>query len=75
MEEKKGEEMLNKIHLGSREGDLVLDPFVGSGTTCVSARMWGRKYIGIEREKDYYDIAVARVGEVEKQKKLGDYFQ
>lgn len=49
------------ITLGSREGDVVLDPFVGSGTTCVAAKMLGRNYIGIELNPEYADIANARI--------------
>ncbi len=49
------------ITLGSRELDLVLDPFLGSGTTAVAASLISRKYIGIELSKEYYDIACARV--------------
>lgn len=49
------------ITLGSREGDLVVDPFVGSGTTCVAAKMLERKYVGIEKEEDYILIANERI--------------
>lgn len=49
------------ITLFSREGDTVLDPFVGSGTTAVAAEQLGRKGIGIEREAEYAEIARARV--------------
>lgn len=49
------------ITLGSREGDVVLDPFMGSGTTCLSASLLGRKYIGIEREAEYCKIAEGRL--------------
>ena len=49
------------ITLGSREGDVVLDPFVGSGTTCVAAAMLDRKYIGIERERGYVKLANGRL--------------
>lgn len=49
------------ITLGSRPGDIVLDPFVGSGTTCIAAKMLGRKYVGIDLEKQYVKIAKARV--------------
>ena len=53
------------ITLGSREGDVVVDPFVGSGTTCIAAKMLDRKYIGIEKEKDYAIIAKTRVEDAE----------
>jgi len=53
------------ITLGSREGDVVVDPFVGSGTTCIAAKMLDRKYIGIEKEKDYAIIAKTKVNDAE----------
>ena len=49
------------ITLGSREGDLILDPFVGSGTSCVSAKILNRHFIGIERESEYVTIAEKRI--------------
>ena len=49
------------ITLGSRPDDIVLDPFVGSGTTCVAAKILNRKYIGIEKESDYVKIARIRL--------------
>lgn len=49
------------ITLGSRQGDVVLDPFLGSGTTAIAAKQLGRKYIGIEREEEYVEIAEARI--------------
>jgi len=45
----------------SNRGDLVLDPFLGSGTTLVAAKQLGRKYIGIEISKDYVTIAEHRL--------------
>ena len=45
----------------SNEGDTVLDPFSGSGTTIKMARLMGRKGIGIEIHQDYCDIAVERL--------------
>ncbi|MCU0916070.1 MAG: site-specific DNA-methyltransferase [Planctomycetes bacterium] len=40
-----------------REGDLVLDPFAGSGTTCRIAKEMGRRFIGIELNPDYAEMA------------------
>ncbi len=45
----------------SNENDLVLDNTMGSGTTCLAAKELNRKFIGIEKEQKYYDIAVARI--------------
>jgi site-specific DNA-methyltransferase (adenine-specific) len=47
----------------SFEGDLICDPFVGSGTTCVAAKNLKRHYIGIEKELEYYNIAIKRVND------------
>ncbi len=52
------------ITMGSRKGDIVLDPFCGSGTTLLAAQLLGRKFIGIELEKEYYDIAYERLQNV-----------
>jgi len=49
------------ITLGSREGDVVLDPFVGSGTTCIAAKMLNRRWIGIDCYPEYCEIASARL--------------
>ena len=49
------------ITMGSREGDVVLDPFAGSGTTCIAARMLRRRFIGIEVDPQYHRIAEARM--------------
>jgi len=52
------------ITMGSRKGDIVLDPFCGSGTTLLAARLLGRKFIGIELETKYYEIAKERLKNV-----------
>jgi DNA repair photolyase len=49
------------ITMGSREGELVLDPFCGTGTTCMAARLLKRPSIGIEKKPKYYKIAAARM--------------
>lgn len=51
--------------------EIILDPFMGSGTTGVAAVQMGRKFIGIEREKKYFDIACRRIEDAQKQ---GDMF-
>jgi site-specific DNA-methyltransferase (adenine-specific) len=43
------------------EGEVVLDPFMGSGTTGVACQKLGRRFIGIERETKYFDIACKRI--------------
>ena len=45
----------------SNEGDVVLDPFMGAGTTGIAARETNRKFVGIEINPDFYDLAVSRV--------------
>lgn len=49
----------------SDEGDTILDPFLGSGTTCIASLNKNRKYIGFEKDKEYYDIAKERIMERE----------
>ncbi len=49
------------ITLGSREGDIILDPFIGSGTTAIAAKMMRRHFIGYETDKEYVKIAKARL--------------
>ena len=54
-------ELLEKIILSSTdENDLILDPFNGSGTTGIVANRLKRKYIGIEKEKEYLDLTIRR---------------
>jgi site-specific DNA-methyltransferase (adenine-specific) len=53
------------IEISSNEGDLILDPFMGSGSTAVAAQKLGRNYIGFERSKEYCDIIKERLRELE----------
>jgi site-specific DNA-methyltransferase (adenine-specific)/modification methylase len=55
------------VALTTRSGETVLDPFMGSGTTGVAALSMGRKFIGIERERSYFDIAVERIAQGQAQ--------
>ena len=50
------------ITLGSREGDTVLDPFMGSGTTGIAALELDRSFIGIEIDEEYFNISQDRIG-------------
>ena len=47
--------------------EIILDPFMGSGTTGVAAIQMGRKFIGIERELKYFEIACKRIEQASKQ--------
>lgn len=49
------------IKLFTEEGDVVLDPFAGSGTTCIAAAELNRAYIGIEMKEDYYELALSNI--------------
>ena len=61
--------LLYRILLASTNpGDIVLDPFLGSGTTAVVAKNLGRNYIGIEKEKNYFNLAKARLQNTSKLK-------
>ena len=58
------------IIASSKENMIVLDPFLGAGSTVLAAHKLGRKYIGIELDKDYYKISKERLGDLKKQKHL-----
>lgn len=51
------------IKLFTQPGDMVLDPFIGSGTTAVAAKRLGRACIGIEKEQEYCNIAAKRIAD------------
>jgi site-specific DNA-methyltransferase (adenine-specific) len=70
--------VLNRIILASSNpGDIVLDPFNGSGTTVVAAALLGRKYVGIDQSQEYVRFARKRLGHALEQSsaesmKVGD---
>jgi site-specific DNA-methyltransferase (adenine-specific) len=62
--------MVDAVDALSDQGETILDPFMGSGTTGVAAIKLGRKFIGIEIEPKYFDIACRRIEEAWKQPRL-----
>lgn len=54
------------IKLFTKENDVILDPFSGSGTSCVAAYELNRNYIGIELKEDYYQLALSNIAEAKK---------
>ena len=63
----KPEALLHRVLVATtKPGDVVLDPFFGTGTTGAVAKMLGRDFIGIEREAAYREVAEARIAKVRK---------
>lgn len=61
-------ELLNRIiSSSSNEGDCILDPFVGSGTTGIVCNILNRKFIGIDSNKEYLDVAIKRFKDKKKK--------
>ena len=60
------------VRLVTPKNGLVLDPFMGSGSTGMAAREEDFQFIGIEKEEEYYEIAKARIKNVKPQLKLFD---
>ena len=60
------------VRLVTPKGGLVLDPFMGSGSTGMGAREEDFRFVGIEKEEEYYEIAKARIKNVKPQLKLFD---
>jgi site-specific DNA-methyltransferase (adenine-specific) len=58
------------ISVHAKTGQVVLDPFMGSGTTGVACMNLGRKFIGIEIEQKYFDIACERIDQAQRQGRL-----
>lgn len=67
-ETEKPMELITKyIIVSTNENDVILDPFIGSGTTAVACMNTNRNYIGFELDKHYYDIAQKRIVDETKQ--------
>lgn len=63
------------IQVSSKESDLILDPFLGSGTTAVACIQLGRKWIGIEKEPKYVELANKRIAIAKAQSNLKRFFE
>ena len=60
-------DLLKRIILSStNKGDVILDPFTGSSTTGIASAMHGRKFIGIDMEKDYLELSIKRFNDLKK---------
>jgi site-specific DNA-methyltransferase (adenine-specific) len=57
----------NIILNNTKEGDVIFDPFMGTGTTCYVAQELKRNYIGCELDKEYFEIAQERLGYVKQR--------
>jgi site-specific DNA-methyltransferase (adenine-specific) len=60
------------ILMASNEGDVILDPFNGTGTTAIAAKRLGRHYIGFELDEKYVQITKQKLAREESNSKLGD---
>jgi site-specific DNA-methyltransferase (adenine-specific) len=70
----KPEKLLAKIILASTNpGDMVLDPFLGSGTTSVVAKKLGRRYLGIEVDEEFCCLAEKRLAMADRDKTIQGY--
>ena len=65
--------MYRIIEKYTKEGDTILDPFIGSGTTGVACQQLNRNFIGYEISPDYFKIAEKRIREAETQRKLNEF--
>jgi site-specific DNA-methyltransferase (adenine-specific) len=62
--------MMELVALYSQHGETILDPFMGSGTTGVACAKLGRKFVGIEIDPGYFEIACKRISEAYRQADL-----
>jgi site-specific DNA-methyltransferase (adenine-specific) len=70
----KSEKLLAKLILASsNEGDFVFDPFLGSGTTTVTAKKLGRRYLGIDSNEDYCLLAEKRLDQANLDNSIQGY--
>ena len=63
------------ITMGSRENDIILDPFMGSGTTAIAAEQIARRWIGIEKLPEHVEIFKGRLKQYQEQNKMEVFLQ
>ena len=61
------------IKVTTKEGDIVLDPFIGSGTTAVACKMNNRRFVGFEINPEYYKMAKERLKNTNVEKRLDNF--
>lgn len=61
---------IDQINTWTNENEIVLDPFSGSGTTCLASKRLNRKYIGIEKVEKYYNMSKKRINEMKANGQL-----
>jgi DNA modification methylase len=59
------------IGLSSNEGDIVLDPFMGSGSTAIACKLMGRHFVGFENNEKYFDYAQKRIADFKREQYPG----
>ncbi|MCX2683703.1 site-specific DNA-methyltransferase [Campylobacter sp. MIT 21-1685] len=62
------------ILMSSKEGDIILDPFLGTGTTALAAKRLGRKFIGFEKDEQYCQIAREKIESESFISKVGEFY-
>lgn len=55
------------IGISSNENDIILDPFIGSGSTAIACKLMSRNFIGFENKKEYFDYAINRITSFKKE--------
>lgn len=67
--------LIERIILMSTDiGDIVLDPFMGTGTTAIASKRLDRNYIGIELDENYVNIAKEKLSKIQKKSKIGNSY-
>ena len=66
--------IIDNIKSWTNKNDIILDPFMGSGTTAIACKKLNRKFIGFELDEKYYDETTQRILKFDRQKNMFDLF-